>query len=131
MTASVSYLDSAVTVALDLEQELSDRMAGPVFQDEYTRLLLDMEPDAEKQARMSKIEAVQDDIQNRFLEVWSAVAAEMAKKYEIELFINLGGAEDSGATAAHIRDTVNACVEVTYTDGAWIVTRTDTPPVRL
>lgn len=132
MTAEVRHLRPVLTVALDLEQELSERQAGPVFNDEYTDLLMDIDPDDNALERMTELERIQDGIQSKFLELWTDIATKLAAEQGVDLYVNLGGAEDDGPLSAQFRAEVNALISVSTTvTGEWVVSQADTPPVRV
>ena len=111
-------LKTVLTVALDVQQELAERISGPVFSDEYTDALIN-----EDSSVIDALEREQEDLASKYLSVWSEVATELSDTRNIDLYVNLDGSDDDGHTAGKFRIDVSARIGV-YKDGdQWAVTR--------
>lgn len=112
--ATVHYLRRYLTVALDPAQELNNLQSGPVYSDEYHKLLLVDDPSDDQLARLGDLEAAQESLQDMYVSAWAKAAEALAESRMITLTVNLGGSEDDGETATDFRNEVNSLIRVVH-----------------
>lgn len=109
---------TVLTVALDAQQELAERVAGPVFSDEYTDALV-----AEDFDVIDALEREQEDLASKYLSAWSEVATALSDERNIDLYVNLDGSDDDGHASDKFKIDVSSKITVFKDGGKWVVTR--------
>lgn len=86
-------------VALDPSQELFEHQHGPACSDEYAELIERTADDdgvsPEDIARLDELDRQQSELEDKFLSVWTKLAEASASKRGLDLYVNLGGTEES------------------------------------
>lgn len=120
MLAAVSYLPVTLSVGLNLADELASRKAGPVFSDEYTRLILSP-TSAVVEDRLHAMERAQDSFATAYLKAWVRQARRIARERGMTLSISLNGTVSDSPPAAHFRNEITSLISVNNEGDTWKV----------
>lgn len=127
------HLRPVVLLGMDPGQELADLNTGPMFSDEYTNMIRDLNLNDESLDRLMVLEGLQDELADDYLDAWCRMVAKLSEAIGIEIHIcdpsNLhpSSARNRDPRVSRIRTSISELISVNGSGDTWSVKVTGNP----